>query len=308
MDWHYPDGTVEKHSRTSNWNQVDPVTNKLLPSVRLVDPITCEPHVSGEVPPPAEEPGGGGETQVAVTLSDKTGVSSTLKNGIGNCIAFNHEPNLSAVDTLGAVEDACHRRRLIRRRKVLDELLGEQSVKFLESIGALENIADKIEASLPAHVMTSDDEESDILAAFDTWVDSDIEITLDSGCCEHVMDLGDAPGYGAFLVESAGSKRKQNFIVGNGARVPNEGQLSLNLESDEGRVKSVFQIAEVTRPLMSVSKVCDQGMRCIFEETFALVVDMKTGKEVLKFERHGGLYVAKMRLKPPEGFVGPVPR
>ena len=82
----------------------------------------------------------------------------------------------------------------------------------------------------------------------------------------------------------------------------------MNLESDEGRVRSVFQVAEVTRPLMSVSKVCDQGMRCIFEETHALVVDKKTGKEVLKFERHGGLYVAQMRPKPPEGFVGPVPR
>ena len=156
--------------------------------------------------------------------------------------------------------------------------------------------------------MTSDDDEKEILAAFDQWVDSDIEITLDSGCCEHVMDLDDAPGYGAFVMESAGSKRKQNFIVGNGARVPNEGQLSLNLECDEGRVKSVFQIAEVTRPLMSVSKVCDQGMRCVFEETHALVIDKKSGKEVLRFERHGGLYVAKMRLKRPEGFVGQEPR
>ena len=59
---------------------------------------------------------------------------------------------------------------------------------------------------------------------------------------------------------------------------------------------------------MSVSKVCDQDMRCTFEETHALVVDKKTGKEVLRLERHGGLYIAKMRLKPPEGFVGPVPR
>ena len=59
---------------------------------------------------------------------------------------------------------------------------------------------------------------------------------------------------------------------------------------------------------MSVSKVCDQGMQCIFEETHALVIDKKSGKEVLRFERHGGLYVAKMRLKPPEGFVGQEPR
>ena len=46
--------------------------------------------------------------------------------------------------------------------------------------------------------MTTDDE-SDVLGV-DTWIDTDIDITLDSDCCEHVMDLGDASGYGAFLV------------------------------------------------------------------------------------------------------------
>ena len=170
---------------------------------------------------------------MAVTLKDNDETSVTLRNnnGRGNCTALQYEPNLSAVETtLGAVGDACHRRRMVRRRKAIEELLGEQNVKFLEAIGALESVAEKLEVSLPAHVMTSDDDEKEILAAFDQWVDSDIEITLDSGCCEHVMDLGDAPGYGAFVMESAGSKRKQNFIVGNGARVPNEGQRSAIIE------------------------------------------------------------------------------
>ncbi len=61
------------------------------------------------------------------------------------------------------------------------------------------------------------------------------------------MDLGDAPGYGAFLTQSDGSRRKQNFIVGSGQKVPNEGQLVLNLESDGGenrKIKSTFQVAE----------------------------------------------------------------
>ena len=68
--------------------------------------------------------------------------------------------------------------------------------------------------SVEAHIMTTDDE-SDVLGV-DTWIVTGIEITLDSCCCEHVMDLGDAPAYSAFLVESAGSKRRQNFVVGNG--------------------------------------------------------------------------------------------
>ena len=36
--------------------------------------------------------------------------------------------------------------------------------------------------------------------------------------------------------------------------------------------------------------------------------DTLAGKTVVKFERRGGLYIARMRLKPPEGFVGQVPR
>jgi hypothetical protein len=154
--------------------------------------------------------------------------------------------------------------------------------------------------------MTTDDEDPECLAM--DWVDTEIEICLDSGCCEHVMDLGDAPGYSAFITESPGSKRQQQFIVGNGARVPNEGQLLLNMESSTTagvmKLQSCFQVAEVTRPLMSVSRVCDQGLECRFTETEARVMS-KSGKTLVSFQRQGGLYISKMRLKPPEGFGGP---
>ena len=61
------------------------------------------------------------------------------------------------------------------------------------------------------------------------------------------------------------------MIVGSGARVPNEGALLLNMESSTNRgvmkLQSCFQVAEVTRPLMSVSRVCDQGLECVFGGT-----------------------------------------
>ena len=86
--------------------------------------------------------------------------------------------------------------------------------------------------------------------------------------------------------------------------------LTLNLESDsEGtrKIISVFSFAEVTRPLMLVSRACDQGMTCTFDDAHALVL-AKAGKVVVKFERGGGLNIARMRLKPPEGFTRQVPR
>lgn len=154
--------------------------------------------------------------------------------------------------------------------------------------------------------IVTDDEEC-VLPVAD-WVDSFIEVTLDSGCCEHVLDLGDAPGYGAFMTESPGSRRSQNFIVGNGSKVPNEGQLTLNLESDvDGKqrlIQSVFQVAEITRPLMSVSRITDLGLKCVFGKNKAEVINEK--EEILcTFTRKGGLYTARMKLKAPEGFHRP---
>jgi hypothetical protein len=108
------------------------------------------------------------------------------------------------------------------------------------------------------------------------------------------------PGY--LLEQSPGSRVGQHFIVGNGARIPNQGQSCLNLESTgsvANFIKSTFQIAKVSRPLMSVGKICDGGLFVNFSETKADVVD-PAGNVVCSFERQpGGLYVARLRLKSP---------
>ena len=70
------------------------------------------------------------------------------------------------------------------------------------------------------------------------------------------------------------------------------------------KIQSVFQIAEITRPLMSVSRITDLGLRCIFHEKKAEVVNDK-GEILCTFERKGDLYVARMKLKTPEGFHRP---
>ena len=94
----------------------------------------------------------------------------------------------------------------------------------------------------------------------------------------------------------------QQYVVGNGAEVPNEGQANLNMEAEVGGttnlIKSVFQVAEITRPLMSVSRICDLGHRCLFDKDKA-EVQTKDGKVLCTFERRGGLYVATMKLKAP---------
>ena len=68
-----------------------------------------------------------------------------------------------------------------------------------------------------------------ILANDSEWIDVEFEVALDSGSTDHVCHSGDVLGY---VVEaSPGSRAGQGFIVGNGARVPNDGQAVLNLQA-----------------------------------------------------------------------------
>ena len=78
-------------------------------------------------------------------------------------------------------------------------------------------------------------EESKIIPlAAEEWVDKWIELTLDSGCCEHVLDLADAPGYAIVITTPLGSRRGQNVVVGNGQNVQNEGEINLKIILENG--------------------------------------------------------------------------
>ena len=63
--------------------------------------------------------------------------------------------------------------------------------------------------------------------------------------------------------------------------------MALTLEAKTGKdaihmVSSTFQIAKVTRPLMSVGHICDQGLHVVFDKAKAVVSD-KDGVEICVF-------------------------
>ena len=152
------------------------------------------------------------------------------------------------------------------------------------------------------NILTTTDPVS-ILAATDKWEDIEFEVALDSGAVVHVCAPSDVPGYA--VQESPGSRRGQQFLMGDGGTIDNLGQSSLNLQDNGKDLQSVFQIAAVTRPLMSVGRICDQGHSILFNATMA-VVNAEDGSELCRFERQsGGLYIAKLKLTKPTGFGGP---
>ena len=92
--------------------------------------------------------------------------------------------------------------------------------------------------------------------------------------------------------------------MGDGGTIANLGQKVLNLSDDDRDLCSVFQIAAVARPLMSVGKICGQGHNITFDAVQIIVRD-KGGSELFKCHRTpGGLSVAKMRPHNPAGFLG----
>ena len=155
------------------------------------------------------------------------------------------------------------------------------------------------------HVFEADDVECLMNSAESEWTDVEFEVALDSGSIVNVCHPDDVPGYA--LEESPGSRRGQHFVVGDGGKLKNMGQMALNLEAATGQgninaVTSTFQIAKVTRPLMSVGHICDQGLKVVFDKGKAVVSD-QDGVEICVFQRSdNGLYIAKMKLKQPASF------
>ena len=135
-------------------------------------------------------------------------------------------------------------------------------------------------------------------AGKEEWTEVEFEVALDSGSIVHICSEEDAPGY--ILQESAGSKRGQTFVVGDGGVMANLGEMELNLSEQTGNeFTSTFQIAKVTRPLMTVGKICDEGYEVVFDKNVAKVV-AEDGEVVCQFNRQDhGLYTAKLRLKAP---------
>ena len=115
-----------------------------------------------------------------------------------------------------------------------------------------------------------------------------VAVAIDSGAVDHVSSGEDLPGIE--VVPSASSKAGKHFIGANGKTIENKGQAAVSLKASNGvRINSVFQIAQVSRPFYSVSRICDAGCEVSFNRTEGRVT--KNGKRIATFPRRRGLYV-----------------
>ena len=128
----------------------------------------------------------------------------------------------------------------------------------------------------------------------------EVEMTLDTGATVHAMDILDLPGF--VVEESIGSKMGQKFQAAGGKLIDNEGQVQITMLAPGTNQELVcnVQIAKVTRPLLSVTKMTESGkVKVLCLQDVAEVQDLK-GNVLASFKKAGGLYTAMMRVRNPK--------
>jgi hypothetical protein len=128
-----------------------------------------------------------------------------------------------------------------------------------------------------------------------------LEAVVDSGAAESVAPSSMAPWLPT--VPSEGSRRGQCYLSASGAKLENKGEKKFDMVTAEGNWgQATFQVAEVTRPLCSVTKICDRGNKVVFEKDGGYIYNYATGVKT-KFDRQNNVYVMEMYVEEPSGFA-----
>ena len=111
---------------------------------------------------------------------------------------------------------------------------------------------------------------------------------VDSGACKPVAPPSMAPGYP--VRQNEASRARKAYSSASGHPLYNLGEQLLPAITDDGSETEVlFQLADVSCPLISVSQICDRGNRVIFGRGGGVTLNLTTGQEV-PFQRVGGVY------------------
>ena len=84
----------------------------------------------------------------------------------------------------------------------LERSVGAAKIALMQELGVLDEVLEVL--PIPSAMIVTSEEVSAVMALED-FVGTDILLTLDSGCCDHIVDMADAPGNAAVLHPSPGS-------------------------------------------------------------------------------------------------------
>ena len=123
-----------------------------------------------------------------------------------------------------------------------------------------------------------------------------IEVIVDSGACETVMPRSMCSHIE--VVPSEQSKAGVEYQVASGLDIPNLGERRCEIFA-EGNSKSMlmhFQVADVHKPLLSLSRAADMGFTSHLGPEGGYIEDTQTG-ERMAVQRRGNLYILQMWVR-----------
>ena len=127
----------------------------------------------------------------------------------------------------------------------------------------------------------------------DEWVR--LEVTVDSGACVTVMPAGMCLGIS--ILQSA-TAHGAMYEVANGEEIPNKGERRCEIMTLGSSIpkRITFQVADVHKPLLSITACADLGYDCWLGKEGGCLYDRITG-EVIPLERKGTLYTMQMWVR-----------
>ena len=117
-----------------------------------------------------------------------------------------------------------------------------------------------------------------------------MEVTVDSGACDTVMPLSMCEGINVHPSQT--SIKGMNCEVANGQLIPNLGERRMEMLTPGSRKhKSItLQVADVHKPLLSISSVSDMGYECVLNKRGGWLIN-REAHEYIPLQGRGNLYV-----------------
>ena len=129
-------------------------------------------------------------------------------------------------------------------------------------------------------------------------------ITVDSGAAHSVANPKHLPGVP--VKPSEGSKKGLKYQGPGSELIPNLGQMTMALMTKSGMVgRTIWQAADVRKPLMAVSAINDKGNMVVFDQEASAILpgdapEVKAIRELIQkmaqkvdLERSGGVFTMR---------------
>ena len=129
-----------------------------------------------------------------------------------------------------------------------------------------------------------------------------VKSIMDSGASAPVAPPDMLPN--VTVRESPGSKRGQKFSSASKHKLKNLGEQRILACTEEGEdMEILFQIADISKPLVSISSICERGNRVLFGRAGGVVINNKSGKQI-PFYKENGVYVLSMWMQDADADFG----